>query len=369
MRVAFVTEFYYPHFGGVSEHVHNLALRLNAAGHSAVVITSRMAGAERDEPFVRRIGRSRVIFSNGSFARVTTGRRLGRRIGEILRSEGADLVHLHGALTPTLGLLGQDAADRLGLPVVATFHSWFPRSRMMAMFRKALQARLDRIAAKIAVSRAAVEAHARYFRADWEVIPNGINVDYFHRDGRGPGDAFVRGPRLLFLGRLDPRNGLRTLFGALPEIAREIPGTRLLVAGDGPLGSLYRLTARRLGGRVEFLGRVFDDRPRIYASSDLYLCPTRRASFGITLLEAMACGTPPVVSDITGFRELVDHGTDGLLVPSRSPRAWSEAVCGLIRDPEARERMALAGLRKSAEFSWPRVADRVISIYDRVLRA
>jgi len=90
MRIALVTEFYYPHLGGITEHVHNIAKVFNAAGHPTIVITAKMARPTRgrdlhelkdDPPFVHRVGTSRIIYSSGSFARVTTGWGLRRQTG------------------------------------------------------------------------------------------------------------------------------------------------------------------------------------------------------------------------------------------------------------------------------------------------
>src|SRR5688572_26290694 len=99
MRIALLTEYYYPHLGGITEHVHNLAKVFNAGGHRAIVVTSHMqppVGAPdaheyaRDAEFVRRIGTSRVVYTAESFARVTTGLRLRRRLRELFRDEGID---------------------------------------------------------------------------------------------------------------------------------------------------------------------------------------------------------------------------------------------------------------------------------------
>ena len=105
MRIALVTEFYYPHLGGVTEHVHHLALELRRRGHEATVVTSNMTGQGEDPPFVRRLGTSRLVYSNGSFARITTGFGLMRRMTAVLRETGAEVVHLQDALAPTLGLV------------------------------------------------------------------------------------------------------------------------------------------------------------------------------------------------------------------------------------------------------------------------
>ena len=368
MRVALVTEFYYPHLGGVTEHVHNFALELQRLGHEATIITSHMRGEQGDPDFVRRVGTSRVIYSNGSFARITTGWGLTRRVSDILRERRIEIVHVHDVIAPTLGLVASSAAWRLGLPVVATSHTWFERSLAYRCFRPLLQPRLDRVAARIAVSAPVIEAMSKYFHADWEIIPNGVDVENFRPNGRRPDSAPPRHPRLLFLGRLDPRNGLENLLAAMPFILGRYPGTQLIVAGDGPLRSHYERRAAPLGPSVQFVGRVNGERPAHYRAADLYLCPSTKASFGITLLEAMACGTPMIVSDITGFRELIDGGDEAVLAPCDDPEAWARAAIALIGDPARRRRMAAAGVAKAATFAWPRIAERVLDVYARVLR-
>src|SRR5437879_3989339 len=95
MRIALVAEDYYPQLGGVPEHVHNLALQLNSWGHPTTVVTSNM-GDYPDAPFVRRVGTSRVIYSNGGVSRVTTGWRLRRRLEAVFRAGRYDIVHVHG---------------------------------------------------------------------------------------------------------------------------------------------------------------------------------------------------------------------------------------------------------------------------------
>jgi phosphatidylinositol alpha-mannosyltransferase len=368
MRVALITEFYYPHLGGVTEHVENLAAELNRMGHHATIVTSHMKGAPPDASHVRRVGTSRVFYSNGAFTRLTTGWRLRSRIETILREERVDLVHVQGGLAPVLGLMGPAAAHRLDLPVVATFHSWFPRSAAFHLFRHRMQRELDRHAAAIAVSEPVIEANSRYVTAHWDVIPNGVNVGLFYPDGRRPMDALEGSPRLLFLGRLDPRNGLDTLLAAMPRILERFPRAQLTVVGDGPLRARYRRLAQPLGDRVRFVGQVYRERRDYYATSDLYLCPTRRASFGITLLEAMACGRPIVASDIIGFRELVGPVGCAELVPPNDAAAWADAVTTMLADPGRRQAMGAVGLAASARYAWPRVTQQVLDVYRRVTR-
>jgi phosphatidyl-myo-inositol alpha-mannosyltransferase len=372
VRIALVTEYYYPHLGGVTEHVHNLALELERQGHPTVVVTANMGVPTRstdphdlvDPPFVRRIGTSRTIYSAGSFARITTGASLRRDLRSLFRRERIDVVHVHGGLNPTLGLVAPDAAGDLGVPVVATFHSWFADSLLLRMFRGPLQRRLDRHAAVMAVSQPVIDAHARYLDASWEIVPNGVDTRFFRADLRP--DRPRGCPELLFLGRLDPRNGLDTVLAAMGRVLEERPGAHLTVAGDGPLRPVYERLARPLGRSVSFVGRVNGDRPVHYGRADLYLCPTTKASFGITLLEAMACGTPMVVSDIIGFRELVGGGREAVLVPKGRPATWAETILELLADRPRLATMSAAGRRKAEDYAWPRIAEQVLRVYRRV---
>src|SRR2546430_764327 len=320
MRIALVAEDYYPQLGGVPEHVHNLALQLNAWGHTATVVTSRM-GDYPDAPFVRRLGTSRVIYSNGGVSRVTTGWRLGRRLEALFRAGRYDIVHVHGGLAPTFGLAAPFAARRAGIPVVATFHSWFPRSVGCRLFRRPLQKVLDRHAATIAVSQPVVDANSRYFRAAWDVIPNGVDTSFFRPNGRRPPDALTDHPRLLFLGRIEPRNGLGTLLDAMRRILARYPGAVLTVAGDGPWRHYYERRSRPegLGASVPFAGQVVEDLPAFHGAAHLYLCPTTITSFGATLLQAMACSTPLIASDHHGFRSVIAGGAEAGGIPKNEP--------------------------------------------------
>jgi phosphatidylinositol alpha-mannosyltransferase len=369
VHIALVAEDFYPQLGGVPEHIHHLALELLARGHRVTVVTSRMTGSYpanfRGQYPVLRLGKSVVIYLNGGVARVTVGLGLERRLASAFRHERFDVVHVHGGLAPTFGLLAPRAAHRAGIPVVNTFHSWFPPSRTAWMLRRPLQRILDLHAANIAVSEPVARVHARYFKADWEIIPNGVDLRYFHQNGRPSPITPGRGPRLLYLHRIEPRNHLGTLLDAMPEILERYPEAQLTVAGDGPWGRYYRRRARKLGPHVRFLGRI-DDRAEQYRAADIYLCPTMRAGFGITLLEAMACGTPMIVADNPGFRSVVDGGCEAVLLPHDDDRGWARAIIDLLSDPERRAAMQSAGLAKVRRYGWTEIADRILAVYRRV---
>lgn len=365
MRIALVAEDYYPQLGGVPEHVHNLALQFRARGHTVTVVTSRMQDAHPDDDFVHRLGRSLVIYANGGVARITLGLRLRQRLEALFRGN-FDVIHVHGGLAPTFGVLVPLAARTVGIPVVATFHCWFESSPACLLLRRPLQRLLDMHAARIAVSAPVVDAMSRYFRAEWEVIPNGVDLSHFQATGRRPPGPGTFAPKLLFLHRLEPRNHLGTLLDAMPGVLARFPAAQLAVAGDGPWRGYYERQAAPLGSAVRFLGRIAD-RPAEYRSADLYLCPTTQGSFGITLLEAMACGTPMVVADSPGFRALVNGGREAVTLPHDNPAQWSQAIVELLGDPGRRRAMSAAGVAKAARYAWPSVAEQVLAVYRGVL--
>jgi len=374
LRVALVAEDYYPQLGGVPEHVHHLARELDGLGHSATIVTSNMreqgAGSREQTVHadVRRVGTSLVIYANGGVARITVGWRLTARLEALFRKERFDVIHVHGGLAPTLGWLAPIAAARAGIPVVATFHTWFPRSVGYRLLRRPLQRMLDRHAATIAVSPAARAAMSRYFTAPWEIIPNGVDTALFRggpESGRGGERSERKPPRLLWLGRIEPRNDLATVLAAMPGILERHPGAQLTVVGDGPWRSRMERAARRLGPCVQFAGYVNGGRPDLYRAADVYLCPTTRASFGVTLLEAMACGTPLVVSDIPAFRDLAT-ASGAVFAPPGDAHAWARAVNDLIDDPARRETMSGQGRAVAERHAWPLVAQRVLAVYRRV---
>src|SRR5690348_9988127 len=361
LRIALVTEYYYPHLGGVCEHVHFFAREARRRGHHVDVITSHIPGAA-DQPHVIRLGRSQPVYCNGSQARITVGLGLRRQLRGVLRRGSYDIVHVHSPLTPVLPLLAIEEAES---PVVGTFHTYFDRSVGYTIGRRYFQKRLDMLSTAIAVSHSTTVALDRYFDANWKIIPNGIDTDVFNPSAPLP-RGFPRDvPTILFLGRFDPRNGLSTLIDAFRHVKGSVRDAKLVVVGDGPLRDHYYRVA---GGDPDilFVGAVLEGRPSYYAHSSVYACPTTKASFGITLLESMACGTPLVVSDITGFRELIAGGAEAVLVPKDNPLAWAHATNALIEDPARRAVMGAAGLAKAAQFAWPRIAERVLEVYRRV---
>src|SRR5687767_14831107 len=361
LRIALVSEYYYPHLGGVCEHVHFFAREARRMGHEVDIITPRIPHA-LPQPHVIRLGQSVPVYFNGSQARITVGRGLRREMKQVLRDGRYDIVHVHSPLTPTLPLLAIEEADA---PVIGTFHTYFDRSRNYGAFRRFFQRRLDMLSAAIAVSQSTIVALERYFDADWKIIPNGIDTELFRPDVPRPPELRSDVPVILFLGRFDPRNGLSTLIDAFKRVKGRHRRAQLVVVGDGPLRNHYRTKGR--DPDITFVGAVLDGRPGYYAHSAIYACPTTKASFGVTLLESMACQTPIVCSDILGFRDVVAHGREAFMVPSKDPDALANGLVHLLDDEALRARLGATGRQRALEYDWRNVSAQVLEVYESIL--
>jgi phosphatidylinositol alpha-mannosyltransferase len=118
---------------------------------------------------------------------------------------------------------------------------------------------------------------------------------------------------------------------------------------------------------ITFVGAVLGARPSYYANCSVYACPTTKASFGITLLESMACGTPIVCSDLNGFRNVVAHEREALLVPRGDSSALADALVRILDDDALRSRLGATGRQRALGFSWPRVSEQILGLYAGIL--
>jgi phosphatidylinositol alpha-mannosyltransferase len=197
-------------------------------------------------------------------------------------------------------------------------------------------------------------------------------VERFHpqvtpyEEWRDPGRV-----NLLFVGRLDPRKGVDLLLQSMPEVLRRTGGrARLLIVGDSYLRSRFEGSVSPAArDHVHFLGHVSGkDLPRWYATGDIFVSPASgNESFGIVLIEAMAAGRVVVASDIPGYRSVVTPEVNGVTFPQGNLEALTETLVRLVEDPERRALIAVRGRARALEFAWPRVTDRIESVYRDVL--
>ena len=375
LRIALVSEYYYPDIGGMPEHVHHLARALSRRGHRVTIVTTAFPdaaladAAPPPEPGfeVVRLGRaSGAIITNGSVSRAAVGLGLGARLRALFAAQRFDVVHVHAPIFPTLALLAIRCAPPDAL-LVGTLHTHFTDSAALRVFRRPLQRYLDALDGLIAVSPSALASMRGIgFRCDAEIIPNGVDVAYWQGGRPLPALADDRvSLTLLVQARLEPRNHIATILDAM----RLLPAPdrlRLLIAGDGPMRD--ELAARGAGLDVQLLGARISGRADLAATSAAYCFSAAIASHPMSLLEGMAAGRPVLAHDIEGARELVTSGVEGFLLPLEDPRAYAEALQHLGRDPARRAAMGAAALQRARPFDWDPIAARVADFYERTRR-
>jgi phosphatidylinositol alpha-mannosyltransferase len=368
VRIALVSQSYYPRFGGVSEHVAHAARELRRRGHEVTIVTGRPPGyRQEDPPEIVRLGTSVMVPFQGAFVDLTLGPTLRRDLTRVWKERPVDLVHVHQPLTPTLPLLTGETAP---VPVVGTFHAAGDDSRLFRLFRRPLLRHFDRLHGRIAVSTAARAFVERHFPGDYRIIPNGVDVARFHPDVPPLPELMDGRLNVLFVGRLDPRKGLPVLLDALPALRRRVPEARVVVVGHSFLRPWLERQVRAADREhVVFAGAVpAADLPRWYASAHVVASPAlKNESFGIVLLEAMAAGRPIVASDIPGYRAVIEGEDDGVLVPPGDAKALARAIARLLEDPARRLALAARGRARAERFGWSNVAARLEGYYHEVL--
>jgi phosphatidylinositol alpha-mannosyltransferase len=354
LRIAVVCPYAMDVPGGVQSHAHGLAAHLRACG-AAVSLFAPGRGSPQGAAF-RSIGSPRAFPDNGSVTRTVVTPWALARLARRLR-RGYDIVHVHEPMLPPC-LTAIAATDA---PVVATFHMSASDPRWYRRFLPVVRRGWRRIDAAIAVSPLARDVAASVLPGEYRIVPNAIEtrpggrvVANGHAPVNGHGSANGNGlPRLLYVGRADPRKGLDVLLEAYRRLS--VPA-RLDLAGPDPT-----VTA---DPGVHAHGHVSELRLRaLLEAADVVCVPSLRAeSFGIVIVEAMAAGTAVVASDLDGYAGVLPRDC-GRLVPAGDAGALARELDGLLTSPSQLRRMGEAGRRHARAYDWDAVLPSILDVY------
>jgi phosphatidylinositol alpha-mannosyltransferase len=367
MKIVLVSPYDFAVPGGVTEHVTQLDGCLRRLGHETTILAPASRQSEfRPPPHFQAIGRVVCVPTNGSVARITLSLGMSRTVHQILGQIAPDVVHVHEPFMPLLPLV---ALRHSRATNVATFHAYSGNQLGYRHGRLLLHRFFTKLNVRIAVSQTARTFVERHFPAPFEVIPNGVDLARFDHATARP-ELLDGVPNILFVGRLDERKGFAHLVRAFARVRQRGTPARLVVVGaftPGQAARYRRLVTTSGVPDVIFVGRVTgEELTRYYRSSDLVCVPSVGGeSFGIVLLEAMAAGRPLIASDIPGYRELIDDGVQGLLVPPGDAEALAVALGRLLADRALRDHLGTAGRAKAERFAWPRVAAQIVRCYNR----
>ncbi|MFQ5702998.1 MAG: N-acetyl-alpha-D-glucosaminyl L-malate synthase BshA [Gemmatimonadales bacterium] len=367
----------YPTYGGSGAVATELGLALGRRGHDVHIISYA-------SPFRLREFSDRVFFHEVDLSATYPlleyfpySLALAVKQHEIGLRERLDILHVHYAIphAPAAFLAQQMLEEDHGIKVITTLHGTdITLVGLENSFFTVTKFSIERSDAVTAVSNYLRAETYRKFgcsRCDIQHIPNFVNLSEYYPSNERGGDY----------GRLVP-DGHKMLAHVsnfrdvkrVPDVVRifaaitgKIPAV-LILAGDGPQRPEAEAEAERLGvsDRVRFLGKI-DTVAELLRAADLYLLPSASESFGLSALEAMACGVPVIASDVGGIPEVVLDGETGMLAPVGEVATMAEKALQVLSDEGLFTRMRRASIERANEFSTDRIVPLYESLYLKVV--
>jgi glycosyltransferase involved in cell wall biosynthesis len=354
----------HPNAGGAEVNLFEVTRRLVARGYRATLLCESFAGGRREEVRdgieIHRLGR-RLAY----YAQIP---------GAVRRHAGSDTVIIeHLCKVPFCTPLYTRR------PIVAVTHHLFGRTT----FRQApapiaaavLAAELlippvYRRCPFIAVSPSTRDDLIRrgVRPAQIRVIPNGVDCEHY----QPPPSENLGPPTLLAFGRIEPYKRFDLVLQIFARVRRELPDATLVLVGGGGGLEAVRAEIRRLnlGGAVTSTGPVDEgDKIRHIQNAQLVLNTSEKEGWGLTVLEAAACGRPTIASDVPGLRDAVLHERTGLLLPHGDVDAFTRATVALLRDRSRRQALGTAARQWAMRFSWDGVAEATAHCIEEVCGA
>lgn len=360
MRVALTHAFCWPEVRrGAERLVAELAGAVAGLGHEVTVISSAWSPGRETADGVTWIKLRRAHDDVAAAERA-----FGSRILPTLATGRWDVVHSHGRHDGVASLRARRLHRRRAVvhtDIGRPLRSWWARHPAEAPAAERVIAGAD---AYCCMSRHSLELLARDYGRAGELLPGGVDLDRFR-----PAAARTPAPTILYSGAIDePRKGVAGLLAALPLVADAVPGVRLLLSGPGDATPLLAAAPPAARDRTDVVGLgTLAEQPERYGRAWVCALPSTDETFGLVLVEALACGTPVVAADAAGLPELVDPGATGALCrpgePESIARACVEAL-ELAAKPDTADRCRDA----ARPFDWRTgVAPRAVEIYERAL--
>jgi D-inositol-3-phosphate glycosyltransferase len=309
---------------------------------------------------------------------------------------GYNLIHSHYWLSGSAAL---DLRDSWRVPVIQMFHTLGQMKNRIAQSDRERESEVRLAVEKQVIDQADILVAATpaeriqlmwLYGADMgriKVIPPGVDVEHFQPLLREEAQSAIGMPddhrMLLFVGRIEPLKGLETLMRAIGILKRSMPelSTNLcvVIVGGSKDTNEHRQDAeisrlKQLGDElglndlVTFIGsRNQESLPYYYSAAEAVIMPSHYESFGMVALEAMACGTPVIASEVGGLAYLVQDGVTGFHVPDREPDELAGKMCLLLSNPALRREMSAAATQHAQQYAWPVIADRIQALYRNCL--
>lgn len=347
----------HPQAGGAEVHCFEIFGRLARRGDDVTLLSCGFPGAPAEETVdgirVRRLGNRFTYYAlvPGAYRRLRSEAPLDLVVEDLNKFPFFARLWVREPLVVLVHhLFGRTAFRQVAFPIAA-----------VTFAAEALVPRVYRGLPVIAVSPSTADelVHGGMRRSDVHVIPNGLDHARY-RPGTAPRAV---APTVLALGRVEPYKRTELIVDAVAAL----PGVRLVVAGSGTgmTAVVARVAAHGVADRVELRGFVGEDEKlRLLQTAHVLASASEKEGWGLTVLEAAACGTPSVTSDVPGLRDAVRDGETGVLVPSGDVPAMAIALRRVLDDVALRERLGAAALRWAGRFTWDAVTADVAMVLD-----
>lgn len=375
--------------GGMNVYVMQLAREFGKRGHQVDVFTRYH---DPSDPQIVQLGEGARVVHLKAGPYDTTKQDLYQFIPEFLNamdsfrsSQGIDydLIHSHYWLS---GRVGMALSQKWNVPHVATFHTLAKikmrarageqESEIRANVERKVMESADGLVVSTEMEKDDLIGLYQASRAKIKVVPAGVDLELFYprdKDEAKQKLGLEENRVILYVGRIEPLKGIEILLEAV-KLLEDSEDTRLVIVGgsledDAELERLKGLS-ERLGieGKVTFTGSVPQEMlPDFYSAADAFVLPSYYESFGLVALEAMACGTPVVVSRVGGLKTFIKQGETGYLIPWRCPEPFAQRLDMLLANPALKESMGRAARAQALEMSWSGVADRLLDFYSDLL--
>ena len=339
----------YPTYGGSGIVATELGLELASRGHDVHFIT--YANPIRLDPGIAGIYYHEVEVSNYPlFQYPPYCLALASRMAEVAENYDLDVLHVHYAIPHSISALlaQQMLAPQRRVPFITTLHG--TDITLVGMDRSYFP--ITKFSIEKSDGITSISAHLREqtneifgVQNEIRVIHNFVNVEIYKPMAERPNDE----KRLMHISNFRPVKRVVDCIRILAEVVKKTPA-HLYMVGDGPDRPAAHGLARQLGvdKHVTFMGKQ-DHVERIFPRMHVLLMPSEMESFGLVALEAMACGVPPVATQVGGVPELITHGVDGFLEPVGDIVAQAARVVDLLTDDERHRKMAEAARRTAVE--------------------
>jgi len=365
---------FYPFVGGVENYVYYLSKEMVKIGHQITVICANESNS-REEEIINGIKVKRLPYI-GKIANTNITLKLPFTMLNI----EFDVVHTH-LPTPWSADWSAFISRIKKKPLVVTYHNDITGSGIanyVAKFYNLTSLKfLLKQANRIIVTQSKYIDSSPYlnrYRNEIKVVPIGVDVNKFK-----PIKVDKNENTIFFLSVLDKFHkykGLDYLLNALKIVRRDICDVKLIIGGKGELINRYRRIVELLDlkNNVEFHGFIPNEKiVEYYNKCSIFVLPSissAQEGFGIVLLEALACGTPIVSTDIVGVAEDVKENNAGIIVPPRNPDALADAIIYLLENKDLARKMGENGRRLVEEkYTWKRIAEMTEKIYEEVIES